>query len=352
MWEASSPGGEGEELEDCYPVWALRAAAAVCLLAGLRGAAEFSTSAAACPRAPELALFWRLVEHLGGAWLALDVAACAFCLRCLWPASRVGRFARAFALCLWCLAIFGLAQYSFQLGQGGCWGLHSVLVAVVLMLYALSCLLWCLLVDCDSVCCQSLGEAGIAPCGLASLVELREWPACGEDSDEEAARPEPGASVAGARWGPTPPAAGAARTAGSAASGSSGGPAPMVLGKSHVLERPEESPARKRLRGEIRVLRGGLLLHVGRTRRGVRRWLRRHLQDMRGVTVEDSTGRGPDASVPRPRRGTQGTPPAGLLSPSRRAGTSPPASPARSGGDSGRSAMRPQVPPLDLAGLQ
>lgn len=347
MWE--SDDAADDEFEEACAVWGLRAFAVVAFLGGAGGAAAYAdTDESQCPRAPLLAAFWAGAQYLGGAWLALDITACAFCMRCWWLLPRVGHFARLVSFAAWCLTIYGLAQYSMQLKVSRCWGVASIIAVVLLAVYMVAWCLWMVLVDCNYFCCNSLGEAG---CDISGWLEPPEWPAAGEESDEEAGsielevvrQPNSRRSRSGASIGSQSPAmqggsggSSSARSgprsarAGSASGCASPGVEPAVLGKSRVGSR---RPCR-----EIRVMRGGEVLHVGRTPAAVKRWASRHLKDPRGVVVVHSQSmRTPKArrSGPSPHR--VATPPSPLRPPS------DPPSPLRRPREPGPSGVRSAV---------
>mmetsp|Transcript_34716 Transcript_34716/g.94008 ORF Transcript_34716/g.94008 Transcript_34716/m.94008 type:complete len:367 (-) Transcript_34716:4-1104(-) len=347
MWDDEDKGDE--ELEEAYVVWGLRVFALVALVAGSHGASAYAeVDEGQCPRAPLLAVFWADVQYLGGAWLAFDLTACAFCLRCWWLLPQVGQFARLVSFGAWCLSLYGLAQYSMQLGLSRCWSVTSLLAFVVLVAYAVVWSLYMVLVDCSYFCCNSLGEAG---CDICGWLEPREWPAAGEESDEETGsvelssfgRSSPKRSRGGATPGSRSPVLqGCSGGSSSARSGTrsgriggasaSGSPTvqPAVLGKSRLGSR--------RARGEIRVMRGGEVLYVGRTPAAVKRWARRHLQDPRGVVVVHSKSMSKSTVREAPRdagsRRRPATPPSPLRPPS-----SPP-SPLRPPPEPGPSGVR------------
>lgn len=265
---ARSRGDEDddEEVTRLCASWLLRALALGCFLGGTHGAHVFGLAdAAECPRAPRIVAFWDGLRHLGGTWLVYDVFACFFCLRCGWLAQRVGRFFRFFSYAGWSCTVYGLSQYSMQLGQRKCWGPGSAAVMLALLAIDVLVPLWWIIIDCDHFC-STLGEAGhgAGACGCGWLA-LREWPA-GDlpDLDLEAATP----SVSRPPRPPRP---------------SDDGPRPAVLGRAH---RQQRSAAKAD--GGIKVMRAGEVLHAGQTHRGVKRWVERNLPDRRGVTVVDT----------------------------------------------------------------
>lgn len=353
---------DGDDGESLCAAWTLRALALACFVAGSRFAAELSdVEASMCPRAPMLTAFWSLVQCLGGLFLACDVAGCAFCLRCLWIVPHISRHARLFCALLWAFGVYGLTNYMLQIKDRRCWGIASLFAMLALLLYSISWLLWVVLIDCgeyffsDAEVVRGRGGASAAACCCEGWLELGEWPADREDSDDDGPVRAEVATAAtgegGKRVAAPPPTPGTSAAA---------GPPPTATGRSR-----SEGSARHRARGEIRVLRGGELLHVGRTHRAVRRWIRRNVQDQRDVMVEDRTGpssvRWRGASSPRPttigRGGASGSGGGGREAGNGRAGDveaghggagSP--DDGRRGAGSSRSRPR-QVPPLNLASL-
>merc|ERR1719329_1223820 len=99
-----------------------------------------------CPQAQHIIGFWDSLRHLGGFWLAFDVFACFFCLRCGWLAQRVCRFFRLFSYVGWCCVVYGLTQYSMQLGRRRCWGPGSAALMLLLLAIAVMFPLWWVIV--------------------------------------------------------------------------------------------------------------------------------------------------------------------------------------------------------------
>jgi len=205
-----------------------------------------------------LGWFWELVHLLGLGWLAFDIVACSFRLHCFWFSPQMVSVLRGFNLSLWCLSIYGILQYFRQLKYRACWGFLSVCSLTALLIYSIMCCIWWLLFECEGLI-NSYSEWS-----WPSFLDLREWPAWHDNTDLEAPCVERPAGVSS--------------------------PLPAVVGKSGTqVPRPEALGPRRRKRHVIRVFRRQELIHVGRTRRGVKRWVRRHIQDARDITVEDST---------------------------------------------------------------
>lgn len=348
LWE----GGDEQEPtgDDICAAWSLRCLAVVCFLLGGSGGSALGGNASelSCPRAEGLAVFWLLVRSLGGAWLVFDVASCAFCLRITWLTPRVGKLARPFGAALWFLALYGLWNYGLQLKFRRCWGPATVVLALLLLSYILIGVLWLLLIDCDYVdvhdctdCLRCRGGNMMGECG-----RLEEWPPFAADvfelDDLEPSPPAPGLRGSPVARAPGPEPATLGRPAAASAVASVASAAPAAAQGSST-----KGPRQRNSRAEIRVLRGSKLLHVGRTRHGVKRWLRRHLQgDYRGVTVEDRT---PGSSGTRCDGALAERSPRGASCKSVH-GETPSLGSSRSNSVSPK---RPkQVPPLDLSSIR
>jgi len=204
-----------------------------------------------------------------------------------------------------------------------CWSVAGLFAVIILVVYMVGWCLWTVLVDCNDFCCNALGEAGSDICGW---LEPQEWAAAGEESDEEAGSLDPtwkasrkrswreGSHSPAVQGGSGSSSARSGTRSGRAGGASGGSPAvaPSLLGKSRLGPR--------RPRGEIRVMRGGQVLHVGRSPAGVKRWARRHLQDSRGVMVVHSQSMQTPSSRKAQRSsqspGRPSTPPSPLRPPS------------------------------------
>lgn len=267
-------------------VWRLRTFAVAALLSGIYGAGHYAQyDVSNCPNAPAITSFWASMQSFGGMWVAFDCFACAFCLRCLWLLPRVGCMGRIFGLVAWFISLYGFMQYCLILPHRRCWGPFAVLVLMGLSTYLLICLTWW------------AGSSG----WWRGWLEVREWLACGEESEEDASKLElqngiqhtSTAEVAELAIGASGVLADA-RSSARRGTGRSGkcAPEPALIGKRRLGSRdrhdePATDRGQQRAVREIRVLRGGKVIHVGRSRPGVKRWLRLHLRDRRGVLVED-----------------------------------------------------------------
>lgn len=314
-----------DERQGFCAAWLVRALAVALLLAGTRGVSVYAdVDATKCPQGPVIHGFWTAIQRLGGFWLLLDVAACCFVLRIMWLVPRLGRFGRTFSCSTWCLAVFGLAQYSMQLPAKKCWGPPSLVVMAMLMVFTVVHILWWIVSDCDHLC-NTCGEAGYDYC-LGGCFELSKWPEAIEAELQERGELElwvPRKTAVSVASNAAALRVGESRedqlTADSVPGKASPHPKPQGLSPSVLGRRTGDRRAGGSAQGHITVLRDGQVLHTGRTRRGVNRWIKRHLPDQRGVTVED-------ASSPACRR------PQKLVSPSRRPdrplSPSPPSSPS------------------------
>mmetsp|Transcript_27179 Transcript_27179/g.49508 ORF Transcript_27179/g.49508 Transcript_27179/m.49508 type:complete len:427 (-) Transcript_27179:16-1296(-) len=302
-------------VDETCAVWSLRFFALAFLIAGSKGVQVYRTiDELICKRAPAIVVFWEALRFAGGIWLVFDVTACCFFLRLSWLRRRIERLGRMFSCTAWVFCIFGLTQYSMQLGTrqwGQCYSVGGVFVMLALILACVTPLLWWALIDCDNMC-SNCGEAGHDAC-CGACFELTAWPAAEEPAEEalgdlEFARPSASASLDArpprkkkASRGTSKRSRTAASSSSSGSVGSAGRAGPAVVGRSRLPPGPRRSAAAV-AEGTIRVMREGRVLHVGTTRRGVKRWVEDHLDDDRGVTIEDSTEMGilPSRQVARP----------------------------------------------------
>lgn len=296
--------------DETCSVWSLRLFAVGFLLAGMKGVQVYQeVNEELCRRTPAIIMFWQAVCFVGSVWLVLDVVACFFLLRLSWLRKRVAGIGRMFSCSAWISCIFGLTQYSMQITDLPCRGAASFLLLLVLVMASVIPLLWWAFTDCDNMC-SNCGEAGYDAC-CGGLFEVPEWPAADDPAEEvlgdlELARPQ--VSASGSRLDPSSSSKKRGASEGSASSGSldGGGRAvPAVLGRSHQPSGPRRTAAgggTSGAQGTIRVMRGRQVLHEGKTRRSVKHWVQHHLDDERGVTVEDSreVGMLPSMRVARP----------------------------------------------------
>eukprot|EP00405_Crypthecodinium_cohnii_P057038 CAMPEP_0206632316 /NCGR_PEP_ID=MMETSP0325_2-20121206/68821_1 /ASSEMBLY_ACC=CAM_ASM_000347 /TAXON_ID=2866 /ORGANISM="Crypthecodinium cohnii, Strain Seligo" /LENGTH=292 /DNA_ID=CAMNT_0054157793 /DNA_START=118 /DNA_END=993 /DNA_ORIENTATION=+ len=265
-------------------VWGVRILAVLCFVFGTHGMdTAVMEDVQECPRFSKLALFWAAMRYWAAFFLFFDFCFCAnrpsvhsyahpyhsFRPRELWPSDK------------------GAAMLESQAHPGNA-DIDFIPQAI----------------DCVDRCCAededeefSLGKwCCSCPCCCCSIPEffsLEPWRA-DQDSDEE--NPSlMSTSVSERERGKHSGSASSQAVGGKKLlfppmPSSTGGPSPTTLGQSSRGGRSTSSRNHSTRNKEIRVYRGSELLHVGRARGAVRRWLRRNIQDTRDIVIQDSTG--------------------------------------------------------------
>eukprot|EP00405_Crypthecodinium_cohnii_P022574 CAMPEP_0206473128 /NCGR_PEP_ID=MMETSP0324_2-20121206/32654_1 /ASSEMBLY_ACC=CAM_ASM_000836 /TAXON_ID=2866 /ORGANISM="Crypthecodinium cohnii, Strain Seligo" /LENGTH=297 /DNA_ID=CAMNT_0053947945 /DNA_START=81 /DNA_END=971 /DNA_ORIENTATION=- len=262
-------------------VWGVRILAVLCFVFGTHGMdTAVMEDVQECPRFSKLALFWAAMRYWAAFFLFFDFCFCAFFLRLQWISFHIQRIARVYTAMLTLITVFGLGNYGLLIKEQQC------------------------CIDCVDRCCAededeefSLGKwCCSCPCCCCSIPEffsLEPWRA-DQDSDEE--NPSlMSTSVSERERGKHSGSASSQAVGGKKLlfppmPSSTGGPSPTTLGQSSRGGRSTSSRNHSTRNKEIRVYRGSELLHVGRARGAVRRWLRRNIQDTRDIVIQDSTG--------------------------------------------------------------
>lgn len=263
--------GRGNGFETSCAVWSIRFLSLLSFLSGLTLSQEYAVSNGPnCVIFPGVSSFWSLVQVFSGFWIAFDVACCAFCLSGTWLQPLVGFVGRVLGICFMVIALYGLSQYMSMPEGSSCAGIEGLIAACVLSLYVLMFALWVLLFESNILACRKSTRLLSTWARCAALLSLNPWP--------PAQLPMPYLDM------PRPPYVSQVEGPGRpvcsplASSPSTPGPSPEVFGKTRSSH------------GEIRAVRGGEVLYVGRSRKDVKQWLYYNLQDANDVELEEGPG--------------------------------------------------------------